>query len=467
VRSARSSLLAICLALLGCQAGLPFSRVRLDDEGIVYLYLQPLAREAERLQFTIESVSAARRDLGEVPLALALGELRGSELRRQRLLAAGPLPAGDYSGFVVRTGKASLRGEEGPAALLVPEAPTRIEFGFTVRRGEGSIVSLALRYAESVEAGFRFSPAFAAFAPERTAVGLLGFVVNNRSSDVSVFDKRSMQVVGVIATGREPSGIALDQLARRLYVAVSGEDGVEVVDIMSGAIVDRIRLSPGDEPVALALAPDGRTLLAANRGSNTVSVIDAASRFERAKVQVGSGPRSIAIDRTRRRAFVFNAFSNTVAVLDLASGAPIRSIATAPGPVRGQFNRRGDRLYVIHETSAWVTVIDTVTLTVSARLPVRSALAAIEIDPSTDFVYLAGRGEPTVGLHEPFSFAPVDFVATGAGVIDMATDREANTLYLVVPDTNRVLVVDRISKRTVGELDVGNGPTWITLMGEN
>src|SRR3990170_5478848 len=356
MRSVCSCLLLVCLALVGCQATLhPSSRIRLGDEGVIYLYLQPLARDAERLQFTIEGVSAVHRDGGEVSLGVALRELKAPDVRRQRLLAAGPLPAGDYSGFTLRAGKASVRGDEGPAALLVPEAPSRIEFRFTVRRGEGSVVLMALRYAESVEAGFRFSPVFAAFAPERPAVGLIGFVVNSRSSDVSVFDKRSMQVVGVIATGREPSGVALDPLARRLYVAVSGEDGVEVVDIMSGAIVDRIRLSPGDEPVALALAPDGATLLSANRGSNTVSLIDPVSRIERAKVPVGSEPRSIAIDRTRRRAFVFCAVSSTVAVVDIASGAVIRTIATDPGPVRGHLNRRADRLYVIHESTAWVT----------------------------------------------------------------------------------------------------------------
>jgi len=468
MRSVCSCLLLVCLALVGCQATLlPSSRIRLGDEGVIYLYLQPLARDAERLQFTIEGVSAVHRDGGEVSLGVALRELKAPDVRRQRLLAAGPLPAGDYSGFTLRAGKASVRGDEGPAALLVPEAPSRIEFRFTVRRGEGSVVLMALRYAESVEAGFRFSPVFAAFAPERPAVGLIGFVVNSRSSDVSVFDKRSMQVVGVIATGREPSGIALDPLARRLYVGVPGEDGVEVIDTMSGAIADRIRLSPGDEPVALALAPDGATLLSANRGSNTVSLIDPVSRFERAKVAVGNGPRSIVIDRTRRRAFVFSAASSTVAVVDIASGAAIRAIATDPSPVRGHFNRRGDRLYVIHEAAAWVTVINPLTLTVAGRFPVRSGMAAIKVDPGTDFVYLAGRGEPTVGLHEPFSFAPVDFVPTGGAVVHMATDGEANTLYLVIPDTNRVLVVDRISKRTVGELDVGDGPAWISLMGEN
>jgi len=37
----------------------------------------------------------------------------------------------------------------------------------------------------------------------------------------------------------------------------------------------------------------------------------------------------------------------------------------------------------------------------------------------------------------------------------------------VNPATDRVQVFDRIRKRTVGELDVGDGPAWISVMGEN
>lgn len=459
----------VCLILAGCgTASVPQQpRTRLDDEGVVYLYLQPLAREAERLRVSIDGISALRGDGAEVPLAVSLRELRREDTGRQRLLAAGPLPAGEYSGLVVRTARASLRGEEGESALLVPEAPARLDFKFSVRRGEGAVIALALRYAEAVEAGFRFSAAFSVYSPERPAPTRVGFVANRGSNDVTVFDKKAVRVFDVIATGRGPSGMALDQRARRLYVALSGDDGVEVIDVLSGKIVDRIRLAPGDEPVEVALTPDGATLLSANRGSNTVSVIDPGSRFELMKIPVGNGPRSLVIDRAGRRAFVFNALSNSVSVIDIRSRTAIRSIPTDPGPRRGDFNRRGDRLYVIHESASYVTVIDPSTLVVARRFPVRSWMDAIKVDPSTDLVYLAGRDEFAVGLYDPFSFAAVALVGTGTGIAHMTTDRDDNQLYLVSPGTGRLLVFDRISKRTVGELDVGHHPAWINVMGEN
>jgi YVTN family beta-propeller protein len=458
----------VWLIVVGCQtATLPSPPARLDSEGAVYVYLQPLPPEAERLRVAIESIAAVQADGGEWPLSVALRALRSEDVRRQRLLAAGSLPPGQYYGLVFRIGQASLQGEQGPSALLVPQAAARIDIGFTVRRGEAQVVALALRYAESVNGGYRFSPVFSAYRPERPAVGFMAFVANRRSSDITVFDKKARQVFDVIATGRGPAGLALDQRARRLYVALSDEDAIEVVDVLAGRITDRIRLTPGDEPVHLALTPDGRTLLSANRGSNTVSVVDAGSRFETTKIPVGNGPRFIAIDRRGRRAFVVNTLSNSVSVIDVAGQTAVRTIPTDPGPLQGDFNRAGDRLYVVHELASFVTAIDTNTLAVARRFAVRAPIESIEVDPSTDFVYLAGRGDFGVGVHDPFSFGTVDFVQAPPDVADMATDADENALYLLSRSTNRVLMFDRIRKRPVGEVDVGEAPVSISLMGEN
>jgi hypothetical protein len=61
----------------------------------------------------------------------------------------------------------------------------------------------------------------------------------------------------------------------------------------------------------------------------------------------------------------------------------------------------------------------------------------------------------------------VDFVQTTGEVVHIATDVEDNTLYLVESGPNRVLVSERIRKRTVGQLDVGEGPAWVSVMGED
>ena len=466
MKKALLGLLLCCLTVIGCHSGGLRLRLPLEDEGEIYLYLQPLPQEAERLTFRLGAVSAIGSDGTEFPCSVLLNELRAREKRRQRLLATCVLPAGDYTGFSSRAASASLQGEAGGAALLVADLPARVDFKFSVTRRQASVISLALRYGDAVEGGFRFSPAFSAFRPDRPPINLMGFVANSRSNTITVFDKRSFQVFDVLATGREPSGMALDQRARRAYVALTGEDSIDVIDVLAGTLSDRIRLTPGDEPRELALTPDGKILLSANPGSNTVSVIDTGSRVELTRIRVENGPNSILVEPTGRQAFVFNAKSNTISVLDIPGRAVIRSIATDSGPVRGQFNRRGDRLYVIHEISSYVLVINPVTLTTLGRFLVRSGMDAIQVDPGTDLIYLGKKRDFMVGLHDPLSFAVVGFVDTGAGIAHMAVDGDTNSLFLVSPETRSVLATNLISKGKVGEFDVGDGPYWVTMMGE-
>ena len=447
------------LLLAACQSTAPVSRPRGADEGLLYLYLQPLREDARDTRLTLEAVSAITIEGREWPLSVRLRTIGVDTARRQRLLAAGPLPAGDYTAVTFRF---AATGDQPPS----PEAEgrdtgIRVDYRFTLRRGEGQVIAVA---AAPATAGAPVQ----LYAPTRPGTGVMGFVSNTGSNDVSVFDKRTMQVFGVIATGHGPSGMALDQRARRLYVALAGEDTIAVVDVLSGRITDTIRLSPGDEPVEVALTPDGLQLLSVNRGSNTVSFMDAASRFEVTKLRVGNSPSSIIVDPAGKRAFVFGALLSGVTVIDIASRSLVRVIATAdPGPIRGAFNRRGDRLFVIHEMTPSATVINPVTLTALSRFPVRFVMDSIKVDPGTDYVYLGGRRTFAVSLYDSLSFAVIDTVADSAGTINMTADVENNTLYLVDQEGNRVHVVERIRKRRVGELDVGDGPTWISVMGES
>ncbi len=64
----------------------------------------------------------------------------------------------------------------------------------------------------------------------------------------------------------------------------------------------------------------------------------------------------------------------------------------------------------------------------------------------------------------PFSFGTVDFIQTPPEIADMTTDADENALYLVSRAANRVLMFDRIRKRPVGEVDVGEAPSSITVM---
>jgi YVTN family beta-propeller protein len=465
----KKSLIIISLSLLmlwGCQATLTKFLPPLEEEGEVYLYLEPFPQEAERLRFTIEAIFAISSDGREFPLTGPLHELKAYGIQRQRLLASGRLPPGSYTGFSFKVNKAMLKTEEGEANLLVPETPARNDFPFSILRRRAYVISVTFKYAESVSRGFSFSPAFSMMIPARPIPSLTGYVTNSGSNNIMVFDKKLNKVLSIIVTGRSPAGMALDQRQGRVYVALSGDDAIELIDVLSGEPINRLRLNTGDRPQELALTPDGKTLLVANKGTNTVSFVDPISLVQLNRIDVGREPNSVSIQSNGTRAFVFNTLSNTVSVIDIPNKAVVTTITTDPAPLRGQFNRAGNKLYVIHEWSTYLTAIDPSALSVLKRFPVRMGMVSIKVDIQTDLVYMGRRRDMAVEVYDPFLFAMVDSINTGAGITYMTVDGDENNLYMVNPEMKSLMVSRLVRKRVFSEMDVGESPYWVTMMGE-
>ncbi|HUJ90581.1 MAG TPA: hypothetical protein VLX12_10325 [Syntrophorhabdales bacterium] len=457
-------LFALLPLFAGCQSILPLARPPLQDNGAVLLYVEPFTQEAGRLRFTIESIFARKADGGEFPVSLKLSELRGREMTGQRFLGEAELPPGLYEGFTFKVRSAFLRGAEGEAALMAPEAPVMVAFPFRVERRRASVLTFAFRAGEALKTRFSFRPDFVIGIPPRPVSGLAGYVTNEGSNIITVFDKKTGEVAGVIATQGRPAGLALDQRGLKAYVALPTADAIEVIDVIASEITDRIRLALGDRPEELAITPDGKTLLCSLAGSNSVSFIDTASLVEQRRVTVGNGPGWVVIDPLGRRAYVLNRMSSSVSVLDIANRALVTTIGTDASPLQGQFNRQGDTLYVIHEWSPYVSAIDTGRLSVR-RLPVTMGLRSIKIDTVTGLVYMGRMGERSVGVYDPNSLVSVDYIEVGGGVTDMVIDGDMNNLIMVSPDSMKVTIVNLISKKTLSVTDVGENPYRVTVMG--
>jgi YVTN family beta-propeller protein len=443
---------------------LPQTRPPLQDEGAVLLYMEPFTQEADRLRFKIEAISARRNDGVEFPVALKLPEIKGREMTRQRFLGEAELPPGLYEGFTLKVKEAFLRGEEGEAALLVPEAPVMIAFPFRVERRRASVLRFAFRAKEAMRTHFSFMPDFAISIPPKPVSGLTGYVTNNGSNTIIVFDKKAGEVAGVIATQGGPAGMALDQSGLKAYVALPTADAVEVVDVIASEITDRIRLTLGDRPGDVALTPDGKTLLCSNTGSNTVSFIDTASLVERGRVTVGNGPGWVVIDPLGRRAYVLNRMSSSVSVLDIANRGLVTTIGTDPSPLQGGIDSQGDTLFVIHEWSPYVSVIDTAKLSVK-RTAVTMGLRSIKIDTVTGLIYMGKTGDSSVGAYDPNALVPVDYIQAPGEVADMTIDGDMDNLIMVSPDSMRLAIANLISKKTLSIIDVGEAPYRVTVMG--
>ena len=456
------------LLLEGCTLPGVVDQAPLRQGGDTTLYMQPMPQGTEKLRFIIEGITAVREGGIEIPLSLSMKEIKAANnLGRQRILAVGSLPPGTYTGLAITIKSAFIKGEEGENALLVPEEPLQVEHPFKVSEKEA--LTLFLTYHTGGYEGdtvVRFAPVFSLALPIGELITLKGYVTNTAANLVSVFNKKTVQVIGAFSTGNGPMGIAIDKIRRRAYIAVSEDDSVEVIDLIEEETIDRLKLNFGDKPVELALTPDGRTLVVANYDSGSLSVIDAASLFEIFRVKVGEGPTSVVMGPAGRKAYVINSISNTVSVVDLTQRTPTVNIALEGEPLRGTFNRNGDRLYVISRRTPNVNVIDPSRFIVTDKIFVGTGAVSIRMDPKTGLILVGKETGGEIVIIDPFALMFIDTIEIVGSVAYMAIDEETNTLFIAIPERNTIQRINLTAKKIMAELEVREGAYAVVLMGE-
>ena len=464
----RLALLIPYIATLGCsQPYLAAGKPVLEDRGEIVVYLQPLPQGADRIRFRVESVAAIPAGVGDAPLTITVREVRRSDGPGvQKLFASGAVPPGIYKGISVKIGGSYLLGEHGEGALLTPEDPVTVEHEFRLERRKASALFLTFDPSKSITDGFRFIPAFSLASPPKTTINLAGYVTDRLSNRLTMFDKNNFQIVGVIATGRAPGGIVLDQRQRQAYLALSGSDSVEILDLVSGELTASVSLNYGDRPEALALAPDGRILVSVNQGSGTASIIDTASRIETGRVKVGEGPTDLAIDRNGMRAYIVNSLSDTVSVVDLSRNQLVGTIAVEKNPLAAAFSRAGNRLYVVSRYSPDLLAIDPSSMTVKERIFVGSGAVSIKVDTQTDLIYVGNEFTGEIAIVDPSSLMSVDTIRVGGNPLFLAIDGEQGILFVSNPAVQKIQKINIVNRKISAEIELGEGTNEIAVMGE-
>ncbi len=444
-----------------------YNKAVLRDEGEVLVYLQPPPQEAAKFRFIMAEIFAIRDDGRKIPLSLSFNQLNGSELLgRQKLLATGVLPPGAYTGLSIKTDKAFVRSEEGDVALLLPEEPVIAAKLFQVNRRQALTLFLSLNASGIVTRGISFTPDFSLTTPGGILINLTGYVSNSAANLISVFNKKTMLVVDSIATGSGPKGIVFDQIRRRAYVAVSGDDTVEIYDLFNGTVIGRVKLNFGDNPIELALTPDGRTLVSVNHSSNTVSIIDAISRIELRRIRVGEKPTSAVVDPSGFKAYIMNSHSNTVSVVDLTQRTLTATISVEGSPIRGAFNRAGNRLYVVSSNSPNLSVIDPTRFTVIDIIFIGTGGVSIRVSRLSGLIFVGKSFGGEIAVVDPSSSMFIDAIRVGGNAAYLNIDRQENTLFVVLPERRLVQKINLTSKKIMAEIEVAEVASAVVVMGE-
>jgi DNA-binding beta-propeller fold protein YncE len=375
------------------------------------------------------------------------------------------VPPGQYTGVSLTIGVASLSSDSGEAELVVPAEPLFLRRPFSVERGGSHPLFLFLSPEFIVTDGYRFTPRFAMDGPRHVPRNFIGYVSNPYDNSVTVYSKRTMEVIQMIRTGVGPTGMALDQGNGLLYVATAGGDSIDVISSSTMAQVGRIRLHFGDEPTELALSPDGTKLLSANYGSSTVSLIDTRSLSERGRFAIDPDPLWVIGSRDNRRGYVLHGVSNSVSVIDLNGSGRAVSVAIGDSPLRGSLSRDDESLFIICQYSPDLLVFDVQSLTVTDRIFIGGGSVSLTVDPKSNLVYI-GKKSGEVVVVDPAARSLIDGFPAERNVRFITIDGEENVLHVLSGISGSVDKFGLIGSRKRAQLNSGVRGHAVAVMGE-
>jgi YVTN family beta-propeller protein len=198
------------------------------------------------------------------------------------------------------------RKEEIPAGIAVSRDGKKIYVALNVANGLAEIDADTGKILRTWDVGV--APFGVALAGEKVYVSNWG----GRRPDVG-------SVIGPIGENGvvrvDPRGIA-------------SEGSVSIIHLETDATAATAEVSTGLRACALAISPNGKYLVCANAGSDTISVIDTRTDklvetiFARQKPgdPFGAQPNALAFDRRGKRLYACNGSQNAVAVIDFKPG---------------------------------------------------------------------------------------------------------------------------------------------------
>ena len=272
---------------------------------------------------------------------------------------------------------------------------------------------------------------------------------------------------------------------RRMYVAHTGADRVDVIDCRTQTFLRSLPHLPG---VAGALIDEEHGLLfTSDRAAARVSVFGCYDEHLRGRVGVGPHPNGLAYDRRRRRLYTFNlgeplGESCTASVVDLDSMHVLGELALPGRPRWAVYDPERDRVYANIREPAEILVIDCERLEIERMLPVPAAgphglwldrgrlfcaadggvLAVLDRDSGELLASLPLPGVPDVVMHDPelarlyvaigepgvvCSFnsdhlEQLETVATEQGAHTIGWDPDGRCLYAFCPERGGALVFE-------------------------
>jgi len=170
---------------------------------------------------------------------------------------------------------------------------------------------------------------------------------NGRSRNASVIDAVGEELVATIALSGKPEAAVSDGHGR-LYVEIEDKNQLQVLDLKTRAVVANWALPGCDEPAGLAMDRVARRLFVGCH-NKTLLVVNADTGKPVGQVPIGAGVDATTFDADRQLVFSSQG-DGTLSVIQAATAdvyKPLQTVTTAPGARTMALNNVDHQVYLV------------------------------------------------------------------------------------------------------------------------
>lgn len=182
----------------------------------------------------------------------------------------------------------------------------------------------------------------------------------NRLDHVDVYrwDGSNPTLARRIVSRKTPSHLWIDSASTAVYVTMQDSNELVAIDLASQVV--KWRTPSGPMPADVYGLPDDKRLLVALTGSNAVEVFDVSgpAPVRSGRIITAAGAHAFRAQGDGRHVWVSNRVHNSVSKIDLQSLAVVQQIAVPAGPDCMDLSRDGKTLYVTSRWAARLSVVD-------------------------------------------------------------------------------------------------------------
>ncbi len=289
------------------------------------------------------------------------------------------------------------------------------------------------------------------------------FVTNERSGTISVIDGQSLTVEKTIAIGKRPRGIGLSPDGRELYVAVSEENKIKVLDPKTLELLRAF--DAGSDPEAFAVHPNG-TIYISNEDAAKATVFDAKTGKLITEIPVGLEPEGVAISADGNHVIITSESTSMLHVIDAATNTIKHNILVGSRPRAATFNKAGDIAFATAEIDGQIVKVDInqgKILVTSSTGDAKSKPKDVLLSKDEKFVYVAGGRSNKVKIMDANTLKIIKSIPVGKRVWGLALSRDGKRLFTTNGLSADVSVIDTQRNEVIKTIAVGEFPWGVVI----